>query len=202
MSAGTSGDNSARATRWRRLRKQPTVIWRIVWCAAMTFCATARAGDLLPANLRAAILARALGYEKSFSSEKASATLLVISGGPGAADAKAVTAALEPFVRGGSVGRPVALDSVDLAAASIDELKRRGATVIFVPAGNREIYTKLADFLRVIVLCSDPADVGQGCMLSVEVAGKTSRLVVDAVRAERAQVRFDARMLRLARVTR
>jgi hypothetical protein len=158
-------------------------------------------GQAIPSNLRAAILLRALGYEKTFASASDAASLLVLSGPGGARDGGEMTAALRQLAQAGAVSRKLAIEELR-DAASLAEVQKRAPAVLYVAEGNEDALTVAAAVPRAIVLCGNPSAVGKGCMLSVEVFGSSSRLVVDTTAASKKGLTFDARMLRVARVIR
>lgn len=155
----------------------------------------------IPAALRAAILLRSLQYEKTFASGSGEATLLVLNGSGGAKDGGEVLGPFKQIAASGAAGRSLKVESSNSDAAA-DETKKRAPAVIYVASGNEGALADLAKVRGVVIMCGDPALVGRGCLLSVESAGSASRLVVDLGRAEKAGLKFDARMLRLARVIR
>jgi hypothetical protein len=166
-----------------------------LWCAPTAFA------QAIPSNLRAAILLRALEYEKVFASNKDPAMLLVLSGSGGAHDGAEMTAALRQLAQAGAGSRKVVVDEVKGESTTADLMKRAPA-VLYVAEGNEAALGALDAIPRAIVLCGNPSAVGKGCMLSVEPFGTSSRLVVDTAAATKKGLTFDARMLRVARVIR
>jgi hypothetical protein len=159
------------------------------------------AAQSIPSNLRAAILLRALQYEKVFASSQATATLLVLSGAAGGKDGAEMAAALRQLAQAGAAARKVVIDEVR-GESSAAELAKRAPTVLYVAEGNEQALGVAAAVPGAIVLCGDPGAVGKGCILSVEPFGSSSRLVVDTAAASKKGLTFDARMLRVARVIR
>ncbi len=152
----------------------------------------------VPFTLRAAILLRALQYEKGYASAAEPAKILVVGTGKSAAEAAAVADALKQL--GASAGRKVNVVKHDKELTA-DALKAASPKVVYIATGS-DSSLALARGQAAIVLCGDPRNVGKGCVLSVESAGQSSRLVVDLAEAQRQGLRFDARMLSLARVIR
>jgi hypothetical protein len=155
----------------------------------------------IPSNLRAAILLRALEYEKVFASNKDAALLLVLTGPGGARDGSEMAVALKQLAQAGAGSRKVVVDEVKGESTSADLMKRAPA-VLYVAEGNEAVLASLEAIPRAIVLCGNPNAVGKGCMMSVEPFGTSSRLVVDTAAAGKKGLTFDARMLRVARVIR
>jgi hypothetical protein len=168
--------------------------------AALCLPATVLA-QTVPATLRAAILLRSLQYEKSFVTGAGEATLLVLGGAKGDKDASEVLAPMKQLAGSNAAGRGLKIERA-AGDGTADEVQKRAATVVYVATGGEHVLAELAPLKGVVILCGDPAFVGKGCLLSVESAGSTSRLVIDVAGAEKAGLRFDARMLRLARVIR
>jgi hypothetical protein len=172
------------------------------WLAFVLLLGPALASaQAIPGNLRAAILLRALEYEKVFASSKDPALLLVLTGPGGARDGAEMTAALKQLAQAGAGSRRVVIDEVK-GASSTDDLMKRAPAVLYVADGNEAALSSLEAIPKAIVLCGNPNAVGKGCMLSVEPFGTSSRLVVDTAAAGKKGLTFDARMLRVARVIR
>jgi hypothetical protein len=157
--------------------------------------------DTIPVNLRAAILLRALSYEKVFASSTSSAVIVVLGGTQGARDAAEMAAALQKLGNAGASSRKLVVEEIrgDAAAADLTHL---GAAAVYVADGNEAALPVATSLPGAIVLCGNPSGVGKGCMLSVEPSGRSSRLVVDLGAASKKGFTFDARMLRVARVIR
>jgi hypothetical protein len=172
--------------------------WLIVVCV-LASSLSARAQEI-PVPLRAAILLRALRYEKGFASGTSPAQLFVLGGRDGAEAAK-VADALSQLAAADASGRKVVVSKLD-RDPTLDELRAKAPAVIYVPSGAEATLSLVKSLASSIVLCGNPVHVGKGCMLSVEPFGQSSRLVIDLAEAERKGLRFDARMLRLARVIR
>jgi len=159
----------------------------------------------IPAQLRAAILLRALRYEAGFARGRDAVNLVVIGRQSSSSDAQAMTQNFTQLGNSDAAGRPVRV-TMALVAADTDAAARVTAThakIVYVAAGSESMLGRLSGLPSgTIVLCADGASVGSGCVLGVEQAGQQSRLVVDLGRATSAGLTFDARMLRLARVVR
>src|SRR5215212_5697593 len=89
----------------------------------------------IPGNLRAAILLRALEYEKVFASSKDPALLIVLTGSGGARDGTEMTAALKQLAQAGAGSRRVVVDEVKGDSNAADLMKRAPA-VLYVADGN------------------------------------------------------------------
>ncbi len=162
--------------------------------------------QLVPANLRAAIFIRALGYERTFTSARTPAKLIVVKGASGEAaqDGSGMTRAFRELVRAGGISRPVTVS--ELTMRDVDgtarQLQAAAPTVVYLPQGAYEIGERLASSRGLVVLCASARSMDRGCTLSVELSGRSPRLVVNLARANRAGLRFDARLLGLSRVIR
>jgi hypothetical protein len=184
---------------WRRAAS--LLCWLACVAVVLPLLAPAARSQGIPSNLRAAILLRALQYEKTFASASEAASLLVLSGPGGARDGAEMTAAMRQLAQAGAVSRKLSIEELrDQASAA--EVQKRAPAVLYVAEGNEEALAVAAAVPRAIVLCGNPSAVGKGCMLSVEVFGSSSRLVVDTTAATKKGLTFDARMLRVARVIR
>ena len=74
--------------------------------------------------------------------------------------------------------------------------------MLYLPRGLYEVAERLGAQRGLIVLCAAAQGMERGCSVSVEVSGSSPRLVVNLAQAERAGLRFDARLLGLSRVIR
>jgi hypothetical protein len=162
--------------------------------------------QLVPANLRAAIFVRALGYERSFVGASSSAELVVVKGSSGEAarDGAAMARAFREILRAGGTRRTVNVREVthrDLAA-TVEAVEGHDPTVVYLPRGMYEVGERLSGTRNLIVLCAAAQGMERACSLSVEVSGSSPRLVVNLAQANRAGLRFDARLLGLSRVIR
>jgi hypothetical protein len=176
--------------------------------AALTllFFASVAAAESVPVELRAAILLRALQYERGFGQGDGQAVVAVVASASGgsAEDGRHMADAFASVSRADSRGRPVRVQRVTHASASAtaSRLAELRPAVVYLARG-----VELGSELRslpsgTIVLCAEPEQIGSACTVTVEVSGRTSRLVIDLPDAERFGLRFDARLLQLARVIR
>ena len=156
------------------------------------------AAQEVPVALRTAILLRALAYEKGFASGSERAKIVVVGAGKASSEVAGVSAAISQLTESGGRKISVIKHAQDLTDEALKGLE---ADVVYVAAGS-DASLAVARRSKLVVLCGNPRDVGKGCVLSVESAGRSSRLVIDLNEAERKGLRFDARMLRLARVIR
>ena len=169
----------------------------------------AEAQDLSP-EIRAAILLRAVAYERGFAGQDGPVTVLVVGGDSGAtaADARAITAALTGLSRRVRVaGRPIRVQSVvhRSTANTLAIVRADQADVIYVAPGLSGVVRELGGPLGSagqMLICADPSEVGRGCLMSVEPNGGSARIVIHLRLALAAGFRFDARLLQLARVIR
>jgi hypothetical protein len=172
-------------------------------------CALAPAAawaQLVPTNLRAAIFLRALGYERTFASANDAAKLVVVKGGSGEAseDGAAMARAFQEILRASHLPRPMTITQVTHrdAASTAQAIEAAHPDVVYLPRGTYEVSERLGAQRGVIVLCASAQGMERACSVSVEVSGSSPRLVVNLGHAERAGLRFDARLLGLSRVIR
>ncbi|MBC7173533.1 MAG: DUF4154 domain-containing protein [Polyangiaceae bacterium] len=162
--------------------------------------------QLVPANLRAAIFVRALGYERSFASGTTPAKIVVVKGASGEAaqDGAAMARAFEEILRAGGTRRQVTVTAITMRelAATVQDVEAQNPAAIYLPRGLYEVAERLGSARGVVVFCAAARDMERACTLSVEVAGSSPRLVVNLAQANRAGLRFDARLLGLSRVIR
>lgn len=164
----------------------------------------------VPAERRAAIVLRAAVYERAFSSRRDDIQLVVIGGveARSQADALQMGRAFRALARRLKVGKRSLRVSVAFpasSAAAVDLVREQSPDLVYVAIGLDDVNRALARDAgqgRRIITCGNVADVGRGCVLSVERNGKKARLVIDANGARRAGLRFDGRLLRLARLYR
>ncbi|MFT3922236.1 MAG: YfiR family protein [Myxococcales bacterium] len=187
------------------MEKRPRVQWSrtaraclLLTCLALPCIALAQQ---VPAAIRAAILLRSLSYEKGFAAGTGPATVLVLSGSNGTSDGNETAASMKKLATSGGSTRQLRVETSS-SDASAAEAKRTKAQVVYVASGNERALSELSELHHIIVLCGDPAGIGKGCVLSVEVSGTSSRLVIDLARATKLGLQLDARILRLARVVR
>ncbi len=162
--------------------------------------------QLVPANLRAAIFVRALGYERTFAGSRTPAKLVVLRGASGEAssDGAAMTRAFQEILRAGGTPRPVSVTEVPMrdVPATVTAIEALSPAVVYLPRGTYEVGERLAGTNGLVVLCGAAQGMERACSLSVEVSGSSPRLVVNLAQANRAGLRFDARLLGLSRVIR
>lgn len=171
--------------------------------------ARSEAQDVAP-QLRATILLRTLAYESHTAGGSGQLVFAVVGApsGRSARDAAAMLDALRTLARRVTVAdRRVRVVSVthQSAARTASALDAAGADVVYVATGTSGLSAALSGAHRSrgrVVLCGDPGDVSNGCVLSVETAGRGSRPVVNVGHARRAGLEFNARVLRLSRVVR
>ncbi len=176
---------------------------RAAWLALL-FAASGVAAQAVPIELRAAILLRALQYERGFGQGQGTAVVAVVAGASGASadDGRHMAEAFAQVSRA-SGGRAVRVARVTHASAAqtAEALASMQPSVVYLARGV-ELGRELRAIEGTIVLCAEPSQIGSACTVTVEVSGRTSRLVVDLPDAERFGLRFDARLLQLARVIR
>ena len=167
----------------------------------------ARAAPVAPV-FRAAILIRALGYERVAASGQGEFVLAVVgsSDGPGAADARTM---YETF--SGLSGRltvatralKVRLVSHRSAGGTRAELGKLRPQAVYFALGSEhlaESFRDLLEPLHAVAMCADGAAMPEGCVLGVQAQENGSELVVHLERSRRAGLSFDSRVLRLSRV--
>jgi hypothetical protein len=162
--------------------------------------------QLVPANLRAAIFLRALGYERGFASGSGTAKLIVVKGASGEAarDGSDMARAFQEILRASHLPRPVTITQITHrdVATTAQALEEAHPSVVYLPRGTYDVAERLGAARGVIVLCASAQGMERGCSVSVEVSGSSPRLVVNLAQANRAGLRFDARLLGLSRVIR
>lgn len=161
-------------------------------------------------DVRAAILLRAMAYERGLAGERGELRILVIGGrsGTSAADARGMTSALRQLSSQVRVaGRTLSVSAAPYedARSTLAAIRARRADVVYVARDLGDAVSDLAGPLGAdgrIMMCGDPSAVGQGCLLSVERNGSRMRVVIHLRLADAIGKRFDARLLRLSRVVR
>jgi hypothetical protein len=159
-------------------------------------------------GFRAAILVRALGYERRAATESGDFMLVVVGStqGPGLVDGRTMFETFSGLSHRLHIGnRAINVVSIihrDLGAtrAQLERLKPQGVYFASglerVAAGAAEVLTPLGT----VTMCADGAELAEGCVLGVQATDEGSVLVVHLGRGRRAGLSFDPRMLRLARV--
>ncbi len=186
---------------------------RIWWCSAtalLLLAALARAGELVPLPLRAAIMVRSVGYERTVTERPGEAVLAVVIGssGKGAEDGKAMLAVLTKLQDEVRIGHrkvrvvPVTHES---AQKTSDELKRLRADIAYFAQGLegdiQDVSPEPEGTTRIVV-CADGGDMEPGCVLGVELADNKPRVVLSMKQANAVGLRFQPEFLRLARILR
>ena len=165
--------------------------------------ATVAATSPVPVDLRAAIFLRALAYERGLGSGSGNVEVGIVADPADAPDARAMASSLGDLRQAVRVGRrPVHVTRYGFQAQTAAELRSNRVDVVYLASGLGRDAARAVEARGRVVLCADKGLVGSGCMLSVEVHQQRPRLIVDLPRVERAGLRFDARLLRLARVVR
>ncbi len=158
----------------------------------------------VPPELRAAVLVRALGYERGLRASTGPVRLLVVSDSSGRMDAGRMSAAFHAFAARTTLGgRRLEVARVEVGDTA--EVLRRDPQVVYFASGTREATVRrIAAALPSgrIVLCGEADLVGHGCVLGVERASNRPRLVIHLTEARKAGLDWDSRLMRLARVVR
>lgn len=158
----------------------------------------------VPPELRAAVLVRALGYERGLRAGQGPVRLLVVSDASGRRDADAMEAAFRGFAARTTLGgRNLQVDRVEVGDTA--EVLRHDPQVVYLANGTREATARrIAGALPAgrIVVCGGASLVGQGCVLGVERAANRPRLIIHLTEAREAGLDWDSRLMRLARVLR
>jgi YfiR/HmsC-like len=172
--------------------------------------AAALAGGLVPGALRSAIIVRSAGYERHFNERGGDAVLAVVVGKTGTAadDGRAMAETFSKLLRETRVGtrkaRVVTITHENNSRTN-EELSNARAEIVYLASGLEgvaaTIPAELSGVKRILV-CANGADVGVGCTLGVELDGEKSRIVLNLKQANSAGLRFDAGLLRLARIVR
>ena len=161
----------------------------------------------LSIDRRVTILLRAAAYERGIRSQEGPFTVGILAPEDDA-ETQQATRAFARLSRVQIAGRDVRV--VRLRSASAARLRAAASSasveLLYVPHQFGELAEEAARSGAIrpgmIVACADPTDVGHGCFLSVDASGEGAGLVVHLGLARAADVRFDSRMLRLARVIR
>lgn len=164
--------------------------------------------DEVPANLRAAILLRALGYERRLASGEGEIRLMVVSpqDGPGREEGTEMARAFHTLARRLRIAdRPMRVSflAAETREGALRAVRARRADVVYVARGLR-LGAEGRALARQghLLVCGHPEAIAEGCVIGVELAQGRSRLVVHLPRAHAGRFRFDGRLLRLARVIR
>ncbi|MFW5925107.1 MAG: YfiR family protein [Myxococcota bacterium] len=161
----------------------------------------------LPPNLRAAILLRAVAYERHFGASSGDASLAVVDPGSGsgadhAAEMAQAFATLADKMRVADRRLHVLRVTGRSASKTARKLQRRNVELLYLAAPDDPVQRELAEHFaerQTLVLCRKMAP---GCMVSAEADGSRPRLVVDVGHTRASNLSFDSRVLRLARVVR
>jgi hypothetical protein len=167
----------------------------LVWLSAL-LCShvdtPARAQEPLTAPLRAAIVLRAVRYERNFASSSEAADVVVVHPSGNLGRAQSMRRAFDALGERGVAGRPL---NVQLAVEGV--LLSSQARLIHLAQGVAA--NSVPGIQGTIVSCDDPS-LPAPCMLSVELHGSSRRMVLHLARARAMGLRFDARLLAMARV--
>jgi hypothetical protein len=163
----------------------------------------------VPHTLRAAILVRSAGYERGFADRSGEAVILVVQlkSEASASDGDGMTKILSQLLKqakiGGRRGRVVQITH-ESSAKTLEQIRSQRAEIVYFAAGlEQEIQNvPVRDTVPRILVCANGADVSRGCTLGVELDGDRPRLVLNLTQANAAGLRFDAGLLRLARIVR
>ena len=184
--------------------------WVAVLAAVMVVCIVGTAFALVRPPLRAAIMLRAAGYEHHFAGRKGEAVLAIVSSTSGTAskDGEAMNQVLRDMLAQTKVaGRRVRVVTIAHANAEAtnSSLQDAKAELVYVAQGLEALLPhvpKQVDGIRRIVFCADGAQVGSGCTLGVELAQEKPRIVIDLEQTNSVGLRFDLRLLKIARIVR
>jgi hypothetical protein len=172
--------------------------------------ATALAGALVPGALRSAIIVRSAGYERNFNERSGDAVFAVVVGKSGSAadDGRAMADTFTKLLRetrvGTRKGRVVTITH-ESGSRTNEELANSRAEIVYLASGLENLAAGIpaeVSGVKRILVCANGADVGVGCTLGVELDGEKSRIVLNLKQANAAGLRFDAGLLRLARIVR
>jgi hypothetical protein len=159
-------------------------------------------------GFRAAILLRALGYERRAATESGEFTLVVVGAtqGPGMIDGRTMFETFSGLSHRLRIGarsiNVVSLIHRDLGGtrSQLARLKPQG---VYFASGLERVAEAAAETLEplgTVTMCADGAELAEGCVLGVQQTDEGSVLVVHLARGKRSGLSFDPRMLRLARV--
>jgi hypothetical protein len=178
-------------------------------CAALLLSPVQKAEAApVAAGFRAAILIRALGYERGAAGGQGDFVLAVVGASDGASAADARTM-YETF--SGLSGRLTVAARVlrvrfvnhrSMGSTRAELAKLRPNAVYFSQGFEHlaEGYRDVLEPLHAVSMCADGAAMPEGCVLGVQAKDSGSELVVHLERSRRAGLSFDSRVLRLSRV--
>jgi hypothetical protein len=161
-----------------------------------------------PVGFRAAILLRALGYERRAATESGEFMLVVVGStqGPGLVDGRTMFETFSGLAERLRIGaRTIKVVSVihrELGNTRT-QLARLKPSGVYFASGLEDVSEDLEEVLRplgTVTMCADGSELAEGCVLGVQQTDQGSVLVVHLSRSKRAGLSFDPRMLRLARV--
>jgi len=149
---------------------------------------SAAAAPKIPVALQGAILAKALNYDQSLSSNP---KIVVLAGGSQGADAEVAAKAFRAL--GGSV---------EIASADNLKSKLSGAGALYVlPGMLNESVRQLCVSNKVISLSADADDAEAGrSSIAVGVAGGKPQIIVHLARSKAEGHKLSSRLLKLAKV--
>jgi hypothetical protein len=167
----------------------------------------AASGAIAP-EFRAAILLRAMAYERRFASTKGDVQLVVVGGAEGAsaADAVAMEKAFGALASKLLIaGRKLFVKRIthNNPAETLKKLELLQANIVYAATGLRESFAQWGLSLGRegrILTCTEASGVGKGCLMAVEKSGERARIVLHLGLATESGFKFDPRLLRLSRV--
>ncbi|MCA9535176.1 MAG: hypothetical protein KC593_15900 [Myxococcales bacterium] len=154
--------------------------------------APARGQEPLTDPLRAAIVLRAVRYERVFSSSSEPADVVIVHRPGGEARARSLRRAFVALGERGVAGRPLNV----LLTVEGGLLSSR-ARLIHMTQGVAA--NAVPGIQETVVSCDDPS-LPAPCVLSVELHGDSRRMVLHRTRARSMGLSFDGRLLAMARV--
>jgi hypothetical protein len=178
--------------------------------ASATLPPSGARAQVVEPDARAMVLLRALAYERGLARRSDDLRLVVLIGSSGAAarDGRAMKDAFAGLAQRVEVaGRRLRVIPVEHESAreTLGAIRSARADVVYVAVGLDEVVGELGGLVasdRRVMICGDPGDVGEGCMMSVERHGRRMRVVMHLRLADAVGKSFDARLLRLSRIVR
>ncbi len=176
-----------------------------VWLLMLVFGAmpTARGASAVaaPANIRAAMVLKAISYTRGAASGPIRVALLSGDNDAARSDAVAMATLWKQLGAGGTAVLDVRMFNSSAGARTKAGLASFAPASLYIPHGaDAVVELGLIGSLATIVVCGDPVQVHTGCGLAVEIIGRRPRLVLFPSAARARGVTWDAKLLQLARV--
>jgi hypothetical protein len=187
-------------------RRTTTLLVALALAAGATSREAAAVEPVAP-GLRAAILLRALAYDRTLAEHEGDIVVTVVApaNGPGATDADEMMRALDVLTSSGITlgGRPIHGRRIrhESPAATVAAIRQADARLVYLASGLEAASAGVAAGLagqHRLIACSDGTDMASGCAIAVERQGDNPRVVLRMARVREAGIQFEARFLALA----